>query len=312
MHIHIDRYKLQWVLSFMAVVEHGSFTAAARAINRAQPRVSAHVSALESALDARLLRRDTPRIELTSAGSRFLFRAQRMCHEFSAGIDEVALLAEELEGHIRIGSFPGASAVLIAPLMQRFQHKYPRVKLELIEGEANYLEDAVHAGDVDLALRPADAPRHHPELASWLLCRERIVLIASPGHHVLQSEPLSAKALANESIIVTGDPHRQWTDYRERLAREGIDPENIVVALMPTTVVAMVTAGLGVGLLGAFVAHTLKGANIHAVELPLPLWQREIRVLCRRDRVEDDELLDYFSRLLADEGPGLSSALAQW
>lgn len=312
MHIHIDRYKLQWILSFMAVVEHGSFTAAARAINRAQPRVSAHVSALESALDARLLRRDTQGVELTRAGARFLFRAQRMCHEFSAGIDEVAMLADDLEGHIRIGSFPGASAVLIAPLMQRFQRKYPRVKLELIEGEANYLEDAVHAGDVDLALRPADAPRHHHDLVSRPLCRERIVLIAPPGHRVLQAEPLALGALVDESIIVTGDPHRQWIDYRERLDREGIDPENIVVALMPTTVVAMVTAGLGVGLLGAFVAHTLKGANIHVVELPLPLWQREIRVVQRRDHVADNELVDYFSNLLAEEGPGLSSALAQW
>ncbi|KAA0016031.1 LysR family transcriptional regulator [Salinicola corii] len=312
MHTNIDRYKLQWILTFIAVAEHGSFTAAARAVNRAQPRVSGHIAALEDALGARLLKRGTQKVELTSAGTRFLFRAQRMCHEFGAGIEEVAALSNELEGHIKIGSYPGASAVLIAPLMQRFQLRFPRVKLELIEGEANYLEKAVNAGDVDIAIRPADAPRHHHELASQILCRERIVLIAPSGHCILRSNRPLLGSLVNESIIVTGDPHRHWSDYRDRLDREGVDPENTVVALMPTTVVAMVTAGLGIGLLGAFAAHMLEKANIHAVKLPLPLWQREIQVLFRGDKSADSELATYFLGMLTQEGPGLSNDLASW
>ena len=300
-----------WLNSFVAVVEQGTFTAAAQALNRAQPRVSAHVASLERHLGAKLLIRGTRRVELTAAGSALLPHARAVLRELRAGADAVGALTSTLQGRLALGSYPGAMAVLIAPLVRQFQARYPGVTVDLHEAEPALLEDLVAAGDIDLAIRTADVPQRHHNVPSTLLFHERIQLIVRRDHRLSGLAGAEPTALSAEPVIVSGNPPTGWTDYRDRLDRLGIEPLRLITVSQPTTVVALVREGLGVGLLGALAAKVTVGGDIRAVDLPMPLWRREIRAY-RRSDAKPTPAVTAFTELMAADAPALTLGCAIW
>lgn len=272
-----DDVSIAWLTSFLAVVDNRTFTAAAVATHRSQPRVSAHVAALERLVGARLLERDTRQVSLTEAGERLLPHARAALSEVRAGIDSIGSLHGELQGTLTLGSFAGPSGVLLAPLIQRFRTTYPQVVVDLREGGPRWLEDAATTFAVDLAIRTADVPTHH-DLASQHLFNERISLAIPSGHQAGDILGPTRPLLADRPLVVTGAPAEGWTDFTDRLSASGIAPSSITCVAHPTTVIALVRAGLGLGLLGEMGASVAahEGVDIHP--LPEPIWTRSIRV----------------------------------
>jgi DNA-binding transcriptional LysR family regulator len=270
-----DDVAISWLTSFLAVVDNGTFTAAAVATHRSQPRVSAHVAALERMIGTRLLERDTRQASLTEAGERLLPHARAAVSEVRAGIDSVGTLAGELQGTVRVGSFAGPSGILLAPLIKRFREVHPQVTVDLREGGPRWLEDAAATFAVDLALRTADVPTHH-DLRSAHLLNERIVLAVPSGYPVPDlSERLP---LENQPLVVTGAPTEGWSDFTDRLSAEAITPETMTTVAHPTTVISLVRAGLGIGLLGEMGAAVSALGDIDLHPMPEPIWTRDIRV----------------------------------
>lgn len=270
-----DDVAISWLTSFLAVVDNGTFTAAAVATHRSQPRVSAHVAALERMIGTRLLERDTRQASLTEAGERLLPHARAAVSEVCAGIDSVGTLAGELQGTVRVGSFAGPSGILLAPLIKRFREVHPQVTVDLREGGPRWLEDAAATFAVDLALRTADVPTHH-DLRSAHLLNERIVLAVPSGYPVPDlSERLP---LENQPLVVTGAPTEGWSDFTDRLSAEAITPETMTTVAHPTTVISLVRAGLGIGLLGEMGAAVSALGDIDLHPMPEPIWTRDIRV----------------------------------
>ncbi|MQA04150.1 MAG: LysR family transcriptional regulator [Streptosporangiales bacterium] len=278
-----DDVQLAWLMSFIAVANHGSFTAAARATHRSQPRVSAHVASLEAALGVRLLDRDTRGVEITEAGSRFLPHARAAIAEVRSGMDGVQSLSGQLQGTVVVGSFPGASGVLIAPLIKSFKETHPGVSIELHEGDPGWLEDAVADVNVDIAVRCADTPQRHPHVASEHLFDEQVLVVVPQDDPLATVNPvetaaLAGHALAGHALVVTGAPAEGWTDFLERLESAGVRPPRVVTVAQPTTLIALVRAGLGVGLIGEMAATITAFGDVVTQPLADPMWHREIRV----------------------------------
>ncbi|MET9242629.1 LysR family transcriptional regulator [Nonomuraea sp. NPDC003709] len=310
----IERLDLQlsWLATFVAVVDHGGFTAAGRVLGRSQPRVSAHVAALEQALGDTLLIRTSKEVTLTAAGARFLPKARAALAAIQTGVDEVRTLRAELKGRVTVGGYPGLSAVLLAPLMQRFRRLHPGVTVVLREGDPPQLEEAIARGELDIALRTSDVPQVYHNVPSAHLFHEKIVLVAPKGHPLATASPVDLRLLSQETVMVTGDPYAGWADYRDRLDRVGADPVEIMVIAQATTISSMVAAGLGVAILGAFAAQVaVFGDDVVTRPLPAPLWQREIRVYRKAGRVSTRPV-DAFLDLLHQEAPALTARTAAW
>ncbi len=306
-----DSLQLAWLESFLSVSEHGGFTRAARATHRTQPRISAHIAALERALGEDLLVRTARGATLTLAGELLLPRVRAMMRELRTGTDAVHGLRQQMQGHVRIGSYPGASAVIVAPVMQNFRRRYPAVRLSLLESGPHGVEMAISRDDIDLAVRASDMPQAHHDMTSARLCHEKIVLVVREDHPLATEATVDLGRLVHETLIVSGEPHNLWTDYQDRLGQVGVEPEDLISAAIPTTVVALVRAGMGVGLLGSFAAHvSVNGGDLTTRELPTPLWQREIRLHHRRE--ESPPAVTAFRDSLVTEAPGLTQSLAVW
>jgi DNA-binding transcriptional LysR family regulator len=306
----VGRLQLSWLATFLAVADQGTMTAAARLLHLTQPRVSAHIAALEKEIGAPLFDRGAHGARLTPLGSRFLPRARRVFEELQSAADDLDAARGRLEGRLRVGSCPGPCAVLIAPLLASFRARHPGVEVDLVENDAGHLDVAVARGHVDFAVRPSGPPIEF-DLSVTPLCDEKIVLVTpTDGDGAERYEVADPLLVDGASVFVSGDPQSGWADYVDRLDTLGVRPGKVTIVARSTTVAALVRAGLGVGILGAFAAHSASSPGTAAVELPGPLWRRTIHLVCAAEPASLPRTV--FIDMLAELGPDLVGSLADW
>ena len=183
---------------FAAVVEHGGFSAASRAINVPKSRLSKRVAQLEDELGVRLLQRTTRKFVVTEAGERFFRRCQAMLAEARAAAEDVAALGGEPSGEVRLSCPVSLAQSLLAPLLPVFLQRCPQVRLRVLS--SNRRVDVVGEG-VDVAIRVRDKLDTDADLVARSFGATRVVLVASPAFLAEHGEPRSPDALANLPVL---------------------------------------------------------------------------------------------------------------
>jgi len=141
---------LTYLDTFSAVIEHGSFTAAAQALGISKPVVSKQISLLEQQLGVQLLHRTTRRLHLTQAGEVFASYSVRIMSEVQEAEQSVSRLQSEPRGRLRISAPESLAMSLLPEVLPRFQQAFPKLELKVrITGR---FVDLVEEG-IDVALR---------------------------------------------------------------------------------------------------------------------------------------------------------------
>jgi len=141
---------LPYLETFSAVVENGSFTAAAEALGISKPVVSKQISHLEQQLGVQLLHRTTRRLHLTQAGEVFASYSNRIMLEAREAEQSVLPLQSEPQGRLRITAPESLAMSLLPETLSNFQQQFPKVELDVrISGR---FVDLVEEG-IDVALR---------------------------------------------------------------------------------------------------------------------------------------------------------------
>jgi DNA-binding transcriptional LysR family regulator len=182
---------------FAAVVEAGSFTAAARALGLSKSAVSKQVARLEDRLGARLLNRTTRRLSLTEVGRAFYERCQRIVAEAEEAELAVTTLQEQPRGVLRVNVPMSFGLLHIAPALPAFTERYPELKVDLTLNDR--VIDVIEEG-ADLAIRIAEMPD------SSLICRKladaRLVTCAAPSYLERCGRPASPADIAGHNCLV--------------------------------------------------------------------------------------------------------------
>ena len=190
------RSQLEQINAFVAVVEHGGISAAARALDRDPSVISRRLDALEARLGVRLLARTTRRITPTEAGAAYLTRVRTILGELSAADAEAAEGAATPRGLLRL-SLPATYARRwIVSLLPAFIAAYPQVQLELLHTDRF----------VDLVAEGFDAAVRIGELSDSTLVVRRLasfdtVLCASPEYLARRGAPSRPEDLAKHECL---------------------------------------------------------------------------------------------------------------
>src|SRR3546814_18715519 len=115
---------------FSAVVDHGGFAAAERALGIPKSRLSRRISQLETELGVRLLQRSTRRFAVTDVGQGVYRHAQSMLAEAQAAREVVDRLSAEPHGVVRVSVPVGLAQRQIPALLPDFLPKYPPVRVQ--------------------------------------------------------------------------------------------------------------------------------------------------------------------------------------
>ncbi|MBC7799895.1 MAG: LysR family transcriptional regulator, partial [Gemmatimonadaceae bacterium] len=116
---------------FVRVAAAGSLAAAGRAIALSQTMVTKHVDALEARLGVRLLHRSTRRLTLTEAGRTYLDACQRILAEIEEADQAASAGQAEPRGTLRMNVPVSFGTFQVAPLLQAFTARHPKVSLDM-------------------------------------------------------------------------------------------------------------------------------------------------------------------------------------
>lgn len=190
---------LRQLQSFLAVVDHGGFTAAARATHTVQSNISAHVARLERELDAILLDRSSG--QLTSEGEVVVARARRIENELTALEADVSSLRGSPRGSVRVGVIGTTGRWLTPLLIDRAAVETPDLRLLIVDGSTTSLVLRLLEGELDMALVSLSSP--DPEISHRPLFEESNELIAPDDHPLveLQRQPTLADVAEHELLL---------------------------------------------------------------------------------------------------------------
>lgn len=182
---------------FVAVVENGSFTAAADVLDVSTSFVSREIKRLEERLNVRLLHRSTRSIKLTDMGGIYYERAREIHQRIEALESEIADLQELPKGHIRLTAAGLFAERYVAPAVAEFILKYPEVSIEL---DTRMEEVDIIAQGFDLAVR-----LHGTLPDSTLIARKvaprRVLVCASPAYLARKGRPKTPEDLLSHNCL---------------------------------------------------------------------------------------------------------------
>ncbi len=169
---------------FAAVVEHRSFTDAAKALSVSKATVSKAVTRLEEHLDTSLFNRTSRRLALTESGKRLADHAHRILAEGQAAEEAARDETADLSGVVRLGAPMTFGLLRVAPLVAEFTKLNPLVDVDLHLSDAHI--DIVDMG-LDATIRIADMP--DSSLRARRLADVTIHTVASPAYLAQRGRP---------------------------------------------------------------------------------------------------------------------------
>lgn len=259
-----------WLETFVAVAEHGSFSRAAAVVHRSQSRVSAHVAALERVLGTVLFDRRHRPIELTDAGESLLPHARAVLASLDEAVSAVDSLSGVQRGRVVVGAHPSISAGFLPWVLSELAAHQPQIRVELSEATTVGLAEGLGNGSIHLALRSVSAAPTVEGLAFDTLWREPYVAVVPKGHPLTaRPGPLSPTALLDHPLILIARPGSSIDpDTFAVLRRWGVpDLSATWQTEQPQTLANLAKAGLGVGIINAFAMQISETSGLSVLQV---------------------------------------------
>ena len=171
---------------FAAVVETGSFTAAAERLGISQSAVSHALKQLEGEWGVTLLSRSKAGIEVTEVGRNLLARAREILGISEAIAQEVAAVRGLNRGVLRIGSFGPSSSLLLLPrILDQYRRDYPEIEIHVDEGPDDVVANWIAERRVDVGFVVLPDERFDTQL----LVEDQLVAVLPLGHPLARHDP---------------------------------------------------------------------------------------------------------------------------
>ncbi len=233
---------LEHLATFVRVIEAGSFSAAATALNLQQPTISRRIAQLEIDLGQRLLERNGRGVVPTEAGRLLQARARELLALARRMRDELDDREASPGGRIVVGLPPRLAQILATELIQHFRHAFPRAVITVYESLSVSLRESLVAGRVDLAL--LYDPPTSASLNLETLHRERLVLVGPKRRRALPDR-IAPTALAEYPLILPSVPNAIRMLIDATIGARGIALDVVAEVNAVRTVLALARDGVG-------------------------------------------------------------------
>ena len=255
--------KLQQLRALLATLEAGSFSEAALDLLTSQSTVSYQVAELERELGVRLLRRGRFGAEPTELGLRVAAHARSVVKLTEAVQQEVDLSKGEVKGTLSVATFRSAAGKILPKAILGLRREHPGLNVKLLEldnesstqTKRQLVRD--HLADIAFVDKAEE-----DDLLTWELMRDpyRALLHVSDPRDTLAWSDLPHVSLILSGHIVCGGYVKQYARTLDVNLRPAYDVQE------DSTVVRMVSEGLGVGILPEFAIDELP-ENVKTVPL---------------------------------------------
>lgn len=272
-----------------AVAEHGTVTAAAKALNFTPSAVSQQIGQLAHDLDTELLERQGRRVHLTPAAHILLGHVQTIQGQWEQARAELAASTERVNGLLRVCGVSSAIAALAAPATTCLEARHPHLQVLLREEESSDCYRLLLSDEADIALvlpTPDAPPPTDARFEQQPVLTDPQDLLVPVDHELAGSREVDLADAAEESWIVKRHDNDSYTLLSVACAASGFTPQVTHEAKEWFAVSALVAAGLGVCLLPRIVpvpaSHTVVRVPLIGRSAPA----RQIMMSVRRGSVD--------------------------
>lgn len=252
MEIHQLRY-------FCAVARNGTFTRAALAERVAQPSLSQQILKLEAELGAKLFERLPRSVRLTSFGSAFLPKAERILRELSEAKAEIVELCGKEDGELLIGTIPTIAPYLLPEVLSELARLHPSISVKITEDTTHVLVEQLHLGTLQMII--AAVPVEGTDLISIDLFREPFYIVMPEAHPLSKRKSVRMEELKKEQFLLLKEGHC-FRDSALSLCRQAkIAPNVIFESGQFATILGLVSAGVGISAIPQMAVQPVKGCK---------------------------------------------------
>ncbi|WP_395805989.1 LysR substrate-binding domain-containing protein [Archangium minus] len=234
-------------LVFLRVVQEGSFTAAAHALQIPKTTVSRRVRDLEARLGAQLLHRTTRRLRLTEAGALYHERCRDIVRSLEDAENAVGQLQSGPRGWLRMTLPYSFGITWISPVLAGFRARYPEVRLEIL---ASHTPLDLVKEELDMALRLGALP--DSSLVARRLGAFATGMYASPVYLKKHGAPRHPDELRQHRVLTLHQARREggylWPLRQNNGAARDYPVDPVVVASDPELLRDALRAGEGISL----------------------------------------------------------------
>ncbi|CAM2157226.1 LysR family transcriptional regulator [Pararobbsia alpina] len=238
----MDRF--QELNAFMAVVEAGGFSAAARRTGESQSAISKAIGALEKRLGVMLFNRSTRSVTLTDQGQRYYERTKPLIEEMHEADCEVASSRLDTSGLIRIAASATFGRLHVLPLVPELLSLVPGLQVDLVLSD--FVRDMVD-DRIDLAIRVG--PVNDPDAVVKRVATTPLVCVGSRSYFERHGLPKTPAELANHNCLLYGGLTElaDWP-FEGPEGRFSVSVRGNLSSNSVETIRAGVLAGVGIGL----------------------------------------------------------------
>ncbi|MFT3912840.1 MAG: LysR family transcriptional regulator [Anaeromyxobacteraceae bacterium] len=263
--------ELRLLRSFQVLAAHGHFGRAAGALHLSQPALTKQVRQLEDAAGLPLFLRGRHGAQLTPAGRLFAAEVAPLLRQADHLGERARRIARGEVGELRLG-FGIATRLFVPRLVSRFRAQHPDVSVALQDMSTPTQVDALGRGELDVGFvrLPVDRPLVHVPVVE-----ERLVL-AVPAARAAALGKLSGGVLGDEPFVELDESRSpSFHAHVNRVcARYGFRPRVVQAAKEFFTVLALVSAGAGIGIVPRTVTATrVEGVVILPLLVPEAAWR---------------------------------------
>ena len=268
---------------FAAVVEHGGFSKAARALNLSQPAISKSLTELEKQIHVTLLDRGGRSLVLTEAGRTLYARAGELFGVERVAERELRELRGLKRGALRVAASTTIATYILPIYLGRFRTRHPNVRIRAENANTRTVLRLLLEFRVDVALVEGPVSHSRVDVVPWR--EDELVVIAHPEHPLLQRGRVNPSDLADELFLVRerGSGTREVSE--RALALHGVRFGNTMRVGGTEAMKHAVAAGLGLAIVSRAAARDqLALGRIAVLDVEGLVIRRSFTQLKLRDR----------------------------
>ena len=281
---------------FIAVVQTGSMSAAARELYIAQPTVSQVIAEIENEYGIRLFERLSRRLYITREGRQLLDYARH-----------IAALFDEMERDLhyasrnrtlRVGATITVGSCVLPALVARFEDENSTDTVEVLVDNTRVIEEKILSSELDFGLVEGDVSE--PDLISRPVLEDELVLICAEGHPLSGRKTVCMADLDNEAFVVREPGSGTREQFESELERRGIRIRTKWVCHSADSILEAVAQGQGISVISRRLAEqALPIKKLRILSVQDAEFSRTFNLVYHRNKFLSEPIQAFFRLLTA-------------
>jgi LysR family transcriptional regulator, nitrogen assimilation regulatory protein len=264
--------ELRQLRYFVAIVDHGSLSRAARVLHIAQPALSQQIRQLEEELSAQLLHRSAQGVMSTDAGKTFYEHAQAILKQVDDAKWAVAQSTDKPSGTVALGVPQSVSSALALPLLTAVREQYPEISLQLTEELSGNLIEQLKSGRINLAVLFDDG-QLGAFVTTPLVEEDMLFITRTESLFATKKKSIPLAQAVRAPLILPSSQHGVRTRIENIVRAAGLSIDNVIDINSIAILKSALLADIGATILpvapvlseiehGELIAYPITGASI--------------------------------------------------